>query len=216
MNKKRIFIPAAATLTLGLAIAAQAQPVAFTVENGSFAADQGAVIGWDTSSAEGRANGPFGGTIAHQGAIDSADDPNQGSGSLLYTFTAASGSLSQQILVTDTGQTIESFSVDLAHDGSFVALVVGFYQESIFDIYAGGSTEVIAANVPADTDGTLDEFQTVTIPAFETPNTNSPIRIFVGTSATGAYGGATANVSQFAIDNVRVNTGSNVSNWMMY
>jgi hypothetical protein len=60
----------------------------------------------------------------------------------------------------------------------------------------------------------LYSFTTVTVPEFVIPVSDaSPIWIFVGTSATGGYDGASAG-AKFAVDYARL--GASVEDWMMY
>jgi hypothetical protein len=213
--KQVSFFTSLAIAAIALSASAADAQVTYTFENASMALSGANIPGWDATSGESRECGPFGGTVAHQ-AIDSAGDPNQGSGSVVFTFSAGSGSLTQQILLTTQGQTVESYSIDVAHDGGCTALVVGLYEENNWNVLDGGYKEIIAEGVPADTDGTLDSFTTVTIPSFTVPNSaGNNMRVFVGTSATGAYGAATVG-AKVAIDNVRLSPASAVADWTLY
>ncbi|MDK2972304.1 MAG: hypothetical protein PWP23_2059 [Candidatus Sumerlaeota bacterium] len=211
-----LFAAGALCLALGAAAPVAAQATAFTIENASMALSGATIPGWDTTSAESRDNGPYNGTVSHQ-AIDSPLDPNAGSGSLVFEFTNASGSLTQQILLNTAGQEMESFSVEIAHDGQCGALLVGLYQENVWDVLAGGFVDVIDAGVPADTDGTLDTFTTVTVPMFTVDNSSgNPMRLFIGTAGGSAYGQGVVG-AKVAVDYVRLeNQPASVTEWTLY
>lgn len=158
--------------------------------------------------------GGYNGSIAHQ-TIDSPGDPNKPTGSLLFTFSAASGSLTQDTGLTATGQTLTGYRVDFAHDGQCSNLILGFYESNAWDIFPGSGVNVITLGVPADTDGTLDTFTTVEIPSYTVNSSGNPILLFIGTSCTGAYGSAVAG-AKFALDNVRLISTSAVQEWSLY
>lgn len=204
--------PAAMLGSIGLVLLAalitcpvRAQTPAYTVENGSIALDGTAISGWDSTSNEGRGNGPFQGVVTHQ-TVDSPDDPGSGTGSLVFEASAAACSLSQDTLIADHGQEV-TLTADLAWDAGWTVLWFGFFEynetESVYEVYSGGVIDVIAQFPSgADTEGPLDSFHTVTVTFTLPDNTrHSPVRIYVGTSA-GGFNGATVG-AKVAIDNVR-------------
>lgn len=207
-------LSAVAALLLLLPAAPTGAQDPFVIENGSMALSGANIPGWDGTSTMGRDNGAFNGTVTHQ-AIDSPSDPNPGSGSLVFEFTGAAGSLSQRIDLTGSGQTLQGFSADIAHDGSFTALVITFYEENAWDCVPGSSVDVIAEGVPADTDGTLDSFTTVTVPSFTMTSSGNPLRILIGTSTSCSGFSGHQVGSKFAIDNVRL-LSTSVEEWMLY
>ena len=144
-----------------LSVGLSAGAFAYTIENGSMVQTGANVGGWDATSGETRGNGPYNGTVAYQ-AINSTSDTVTASGSLLFTASAAGCSLTQDTLITAAGQTV-TVSADVARDAGWTKLYMGFYNYTAYDEFAGGVVDLMT--VPADTDGTLNSFRTVSVTA---------------------------------------------------
>jgi hypothetical protein len=172
----------------------------YTIINGSMVGSAPATIeGWDGVIVSGRENGSFQGTVAYQ-AINSPYDPNPTSGSTLFTATSIACSLTQQLGFNATGQTL-TVTADVAWDGNWDFIYFGFYEDTIWDRLVDASIDITLTVAP-DTDGTLDNFQTVSVTG-PLVNTGNPVRVFFG-SACSPYGGGAKNpgTSKFAVDNV--------------
>jgi len=168
----------------------------FTVINGSV----NTLSGWDGTIVEGRENGAFQGTVVYQAAINSSNDEDTGSGSALFTADASLCSFTQQLGINAEGQTLTIYA-DIAWDGDWDYIYFGFYEDNVFDRIEGASID-ITQEVPADTDGTLDDFHTVMATGPLT-TTGNPVRVFFGTSCDPYTGGAlTIGTSSFAVDRV--------------
>lgn len=168
----------------------------FTVINGSF----NTLSGWDGTIVEGRENGAFQGTVEYQAAINSPNDEDTGSGSALFISGAVNCSFTQQLGINAEGQTLTIYA-DIAWDGDWDYIYFGFYEDNTWDRIEGASID-ITLEVPADTDGTLDDFHTVMATGPVTTTAN-PVRVFFGTSCLPWTGGAlTSGTSSFAVDRV--------------
>ncbi len=204
------FVPGLAAVLLAAAtLPVKAQPISYTILNPSMTATGGVVDSWSL----------FQGTGTHQPSIDSPGDPNPGSGSLLFTFNASAASITQDTGLTASGQALRGFSVDLAHDGTLLHLIIGFYEaDPVWDIFldpVGGFKEaIVELAVPGDTDGTLDSFTTVNIPTYTVNSAGHAIYLYVGTSATGAYDAPVG--AKIAIDNVRLEPDASVADWILF
>jgi hypothetical protein len=172
----------------------------YTIINGEMTGSAPSTIsGWDGTIVSGRENGPFQGTVEYQ-AINSPHDPNPSSGSALFTATSGYCSLTQQLGFNATGQTL-TVTADVAWDGNWEYLYFGFYEETVWDRMLDASID-ITLTVPPDTDGTLDDFHTVSVTGPLT-NTGNPVRVFIGSSCSPyGVGAQIPGTSKFAIDNV--------------
>ena len=192
-----------------------------TIENGSI----NTLIGWDTTSGEGRANGPYTGTIEYQALINSPFDENTGSGSALFTATGSGVSETQDILGTE-GQEVTAY-VDIVRDGTWTtSLVIALYRSGYtWDVITDSAIDIANPSspnyIPPDTDGTLDSFTTVStitvnLPALD-PLGDTNYAFYIGTSnSISGYGGA-VNGGKFAFDNVRINPPvAKASSWEIY
>ena len=168
----------------------------FTVINGSI----NTLSCWDGTTVEGRASQVFQGTVVYQAAINSPNDEDTGSGSALFTGDALFCSLTQQLGINAEGQTLTIYA-DIAWDGDWDYIYFGFYEEGVNDRMLDASID-ITLEVPADTDGTLDDFHTVMATGPLT-TTGNPVRVFFGSSCTPYTGGPiTFGTSSFAVDRV--------------
>ena len=173
----------------------------YSIINGSMVGSAPATIeGWDGIAVSGRENGGFQGTVAYQ-AINSPYDPNSSSGSLLFTSTLNFCSLTQQLGINATGQTL-TVTADVAWDGDWNYLYFGFYEDTLWDRELLASIDITLTVTP-DTDGTLDDFHTVTVTGPLANNPLNPVRVFFGT-ACDPWGTGPKNpgTSKFAVDNV--------------
>ncbi len=191
MAKKSFIVLLA--LFFSLAGLCQAQ---FTVINGSV----NTLSGWDGTTVEGRASQVYQGTVVYQAAINSPNDEDTGSGSALFIAGDLYCSLTQQLGINAEGQTLTIYA-DIAWDGDWDYIYFGFYEENANDRIVDASID-ITLEVPADTDGTLDDFHTVMATGPLT-TTGNPVRVYFGTSCTPWSGGPlTIGTSSFAIDRV--------------
>lgn len=181
--------------------------------------------GWDGTTVDGRENGAFNATIEYQALINSPFDEDTASGSGLFTAQSTMVSETQDIHGTE-GQEVTAY-VDICIDNNWTSLVIALYLGgSTWDTIADSAIDVANTSyanyvpVTPDTDGTLDTFttvatRTITLPAL---GSDTEYRFFIGTSNTeSGWGGATAGVSKFAFDNVRINPPlAKVSRWEIY
>lgn len=185
-----------------------------SIENSSLAVSG---VGWDTTSGEGRGNGPYNATFTYQASINSPYDSNTTSGSGLVTQTAAWMSETQDILGASAGQEVTLYA-DISRDASWTRLTFGVYLSgATWDVVPGGSIDVVPLVTP-DTDGTLDTFTTVsvtvTLPALGVGDTT--YRAFIGT-ACDPWTSSGSTGSKFAFDNVRINPPvTKASGWEIY
>ena len=194
----------------------------FTVINGSMTGSGTTISGWDGTAVSGRENGvypPGTVTFAHQTPNSPLDDAvAPGSGSIVITAGQTSMSFYQYLGITAQGQTV-SIWADIAWDGDWDRLHFGFYEgDPTYDVYAAlGSVEIVAAGtVPADTDGTLDTFRTVSIVNYVLPNNPTRnVAVWFGTACTPYGSGAKHTTSKFAVDHVRASI-TKVDNWNLY
>ena len=176
---------------------AAAQP--FTVTNGHFNGD---TTGWSG----------YQGTVSYQ-TINSPTDGFDMTGSGLLTSTLLNCSISQNIGITASGQTLH-VSADIVWDGSWDFISFGFYDFSIYEIFDGCYVDVTTLVAP-DTDGTLDNFTKVTVSG-TLPNNGNQVGVIFCTSCN-PYGGGAQNpgTSAFAVDNVQAEL-SPVGKWKEY
>jgi len=201
---KRIwFFMGVVLFALGVLLVAAPGQAQYTITNGSMIQGSTDVPGWS--------DGGYNCSVAYQ-AINSPSDSESLSGSVVVTAGSSLCSLTQVLGITASGQTLSIYA-DIAWDGDWDYIYFGFYEENTWDRIDGASVD-IAPLVPADTDGTLNNF--VTVEATGTlPNTGNPVRVFVGSSCSPYSGGAkTVWTSKFAVDNVRENL--SVMNWSEY
>ena len=185
------------------------------------------LAGWDGTVVDGRDNGAFNGTSSYQLSINSPFDEDTGSGSGLFLAGAVNCSETQTLPDAAEGQEVTAY-VDICIDANWTSLVISFYEGGgdKWDVYTDSYIDIVNTADPnyvpvtPDTDGTLDTFTTVqtrpfTLPAF---SGGDHYRFFIGTSnSVSGYVGATAGVSQFAFDNVRINPpATKASSWEIY
>jgi len=194
-----------------------------SIENGSV----NTLLGWDGTSSQGRDNGAFQGTISYQALINSPFDEDTGSGSGSFLAGAVACSETQTISDAVTGQEVIAY-VDICIDSNWTSLVIAFYEGggTTWDIITDSAIDVANPSSPnyvpvtPDTDGTLDTFTTVSTRIINLPpfRTGDHYRFFIGTSnSLSGYSGATAGVSKFAFDNVRINPpATKASSWEIY
>jgi hypothetical protein len=175
----------------------------YTVINGSMVNDpaQGGLYGWNGTTYMGRENGPYAPptSVAYQ-AINSPHDLNTSSGSALFTSGGISCSFTQQLGITAQGQFL-TISADIAWDGDWNYLYFGFYEDTAWDRIVGASVDITTLVTP-DTDGTLNNFQTVVVSGTLT-STGNQVRVFFGSACSPYSGGAIhPGTSKLAVDNV--------------